>query len=283
VQLAEGRVRFALVYARDFARQSSSAQPGEDARVTAAQESADRWLEEGAGVPITAEDERRLLGELREPLMGSRAIDASKTLLIALDLDHLLLTQTTFRGSTVACVSARHARLELADATGARIVRCSFEGAAMRLSAFNDAKLEECDFTRANLEGTTWKHARVRRLTAIGAVFWDAHLEGASFVDCDLRDADFQALQGASSVGLEFVRCDLRGTIWSERDLAGASFIGCRMYGIRGRATGLEHAAIEEADLSPDARGARLSAHAEVVDSWRRDDWTEEREPGGIR
>jgi uncharacterized protein YjbI with pentapeptide repeats len=141
-------------------------------------------------------------------------------------------------------------------------------GARQRAAAFDNAVVEDCDLTCANLERTTWYGAQILRCAAASAILLDARLGLATFVDCDLRDADFQAMQHADAKGAVFLRCDLRNSQWHGRTLDGVSFVDCKLHGVRG-APDLEGAAIERPDLSAAGDGSHISTRAEVIGLWR--------------
>jgi uncharacterized protein YjbI with pentapeptide repeats len=281
--LASGRLRWAL----DCVEQFAAITPSELARVRAqlviARSVAEKWLPELAAESIPPERLQHILAELRDPLIGLRAICADNMLVIAFDLDGLPLAGISLRDATITHVSAKGARLECADVTNAKLLRSTFEGASLRVSRLDDAELEECNLSRANLEGASWRDATLTRCWAARAVFLNAHLERTRFVDCDLRDVDFQGATDIATFDVEFRNCDLRGTNWSGRDLSRVTFRGCRMYGIHGAATGLHDAVIEDADVSHAEADRRFANKPELLTRWQDDDWTitvELEEPG---
>jgi len=272
--VAGGRLRWSLACARQFAARSPAALIRVRARLVAAHDAAAHWLADEPDDEPSPERVRQLLQELRDPSLGVRPIDASNALIAGFDLDALPLTSTTLRGATVMHVTARRARLDSTDATKARIVHSRFERTSMRESTFDGAMVEDCDLSKANLEGTSWRGASLTRCVAAGAVFLNADLEGAQFVDCDLRDTDFQGSPDMSTRGTSFLRSNLRESNWGGRDLAGASFVDCRMFGIHGRASGLDATIVEQADLAYATERRRVATKNELLESWQEDEWT---------
>lgn len=272
--LASGRLRWALECVEQFAAYTPSELARVSDRLVAARQVAEMWLPERPADSMSPDRLPRIVAELLRDPSGLRRIFADNTLLIAFDLDGLPLAGITLRGTTIAHVSAKGARLECAEATKAKVVRSSFEGASLRMGIFDGAELEECNLSRANLEGTSWRGARLTRCWAARAVLLNAHLERTRFVDCDLRDVDFQGSADITTLDVEFWNCDLRETNWSGRDLSRVTFRRCRMYGIHGSVTGLDEAVIEDADVSHAGADRRSANKPELLARWQHDDWT---------
>ena len=184
VLLAAVRLRRCLACAHQFAARSISELAG--VRLAAVVDAAERWLPAESRISVTPETLRRVLAESSQSAVRLGTIDADDTLIIAFNLDDLPLGGIVLRGATVAQVSARRARLDMANASSAKIARSCFDSASLRRGVFDDAVLEECDLSRTNLQGTTWRGATVSRCHFAGAVFFDACLRGARFVECDL-------------------------------------------------------------------------------------------------
>jgi uncharacterized protein YjbI with pentapeptide repeats len=118
-------------------------------------------------------------------------------------------------------VYARGARLQSTNWEGARLEECELRGAGVDLG----------DLLRATVTGGDWDGVRLERALLNDAVFTsvslcdarlvDARLDGALFVDCDLRGADLSAdldyLSLGTNVGTRFVGCDLRGAVVTGR------------------------------------------------------------------
>jgi uncharacterized protein YjbI with pentapeptide repeats len=279
IVIAGGRLRWSLACAEQFAALSPAALIRMRPRIVRGLEAAERWLPQswGAGANgLSADRLQHLLYELRVPSFGLPAICADDTLIAEFDLDELPLAGVTLRGATIANVTARRARFDNADATKSHITRSFFESASLRMSVLDQAVLEVCDLSKANLEATRWRYAALGRCRAVGAVFLNADLEGTRFVDCDLRDTDWQGSPQAFSRGAEFIRCDLRESKWDGRDLSGVSFIHCKLYGVHGQATGIDEAVIEHADLSHLADRSHIGNKTDLLEMWPRDEWTDQ-------
>jgi uncharacterized protein YjbI with pentapeptide repeats len=96
--------------------------------------------------------------------------------------------------------------------------------------------------------------------------------DDALFVECDLRGADLSVVNTgprATSVGVRFVRCDLRTTKWTARDLGNVTFLDCRMHGVMGTvlAAGVD---IVRPDLSPNGDGSLIGSASDVANLWVR-------------
>lgn len=93
--------------------------------------------------------------------------------------------------------------LHRADLRGAKLEKISMGGAFLMnanlcSTVFNVANLESVNFSGSDCQGAT-----------LGGI-----LDGASFVNVDLRNAD---LSGSSMVGTQFINADLTRTDWSDR------------------------------------------------------------------
>jgi hypothetical protein len=140
--------------------------------------------------------------------------------------------------------------------------------------------LEHCDLSAANLEGASWHRATLSHCELACATLVDARLERAAFSDCSLRGANLEIVRSpevATLAGARFVRCDLRDTRWAGRDLGGATFIDCKLFGAHGAAA-LTGVVIERPDLSRLGDGSQLATQSEVVARW-----TATRAHGGLR
>jgi uncharacterized protein YjbI with pentapeptide repeats len=172
--------------------------------------------------------------------------------------------------SEVTSVTARRAHLDDLDASGARIAHCRFDECSMVGARFDEASLERCSLPRARLDATSWRGARVTSSQLAESVWRDAVLDGAMFVECDLRGADV----GVSSptavmpvVAATFIRCDLRGTRWRGRRLDQVSLMECKLYGAHGGPE-LNNVTIVLPDVSRDADGSRIATETEIAIGW---------------
>lgn len=236
--LAAGRVRWLVGSALQFAT-LAPLEPQVNARLAQVVEAAEWWL--------PAKFEATTSTSPFEP------VDASNLVLADLNLDRLPLLRLNLRYSTVAHLSAVGARVDGLDATAARIVLSRFHRASLRRSRLADAMIEDCDFSLANFEQSDWGSATVIRCNLAGVVLFDSRLE-ARFVDCNLRGADLQAYtRSVAGVGAEFIRCNLRDTTWTGRDLSCISLVDCQIDGALERQGGAE----DGSRVGTRARGAR--------------------------
>jgi uncharacterized protein YjbI with pentapeptide repeats len=266
--VAAGRLRWSLSCARDFAARSPFAMSRLRERFKQIEEAAGRWLPERPGFIEDTEHMRQVLMALSDPYLGHRTVCANNTLIAGLDLDDLPLTEMQFRGATVTQTTARRAKLESCDASGAVITRSCFDKASMRLCTFNDTEIQGCAFQNANVEGSQWRGTRISNVVAQGALLFHSDIRSAHFVDCDFRDADFQGFADSGTGGAVFTRCDLRRTNWHGRDLSDVSFVRCKLYGAFGNVYGLDAARLEAPDLSPDGDGGHIANRNELIRHW---------------
>jgi O-acetyl-ADP-ribose deacetylase (regulator of RNase III) len=132
------------------------------------------------------------------------------------------------------------------------------------------ASIERCRLDGAQLDGTTWQEATIRGSSFLDAVFGDAVLDDAVFTDCDLRGADFSVIPEGprgTTARTRFERCDLRGTVWIDRSLAGAVFIDCRFESAAGTPRDFEPLEIIRPDLSVAGDGSLIGSASDVLTS----------------
>jgi len=198
-------------------------------------------------------------------------IDAAHASLADLDLDELDLARIALTGASLIDITARRAGCDAADARATRWLRCELEGSSLAAAVFSDSIVEHCELTRANLEGTSWHGATLSHCTLRRARLVDARLDRAVFSDCNLRAADLGIASSpsvATLAGARFVRCDLRETNWAGRELGGATFIDCKLFGAHG-APGLAGVVIERPDVSLIGDGSQIQSQHDVVAGWR--------------
>ena len=199
------------------------------------------------------------------------AINAQHARLIDLDLDDLELGSISLHGASLTDISARRLSCDAADASSTRWLRCQLEHSALVMAVFSGSTVEHCELSRANLEGTSWHRATLSHTGFRRALMIDARLDRAAFSDCNLRGADLEIVRSrdvATLAGARFVRCDLRDTNWAGRELGGATFIDCKLFGAHGVPM-LAGVLIERPDLSLDADGSRIGTHDDAVAGWR--------------
>jgi uncharacterized protein YjbI with pentapeptide repeats len=264
--VAAGRLRWQLASAQQYAMQSLAGYARVHARLNDVLMSAQRWLSAYAPAPPSPEQCQRLLLRLAEPYRLLARIDATGATLVELELDALPLAQLALVSATLIAVTALGAQLDEVDATGATIAGSGFGGASIHRGNFEQTAIDNSDFTRANLEASRWTNATLSRCVAFRAVLMDARMDGATFTDCDFREADFQSNR-PTGVGARFVRCDLRETNWRGRSLRGASFIDCKLWGAV-EADDASEAVIERPDLSRAGDGSRIGDKHDAASYW---------------
>jgi uncharacterized protein YjbI with pentapeptide repeats len=231
---------------------------------------AQRWLVGEPAQPLLTSGglADRIAARRRRRAIGILADDAS---LVDLDLSGLALSRISLRGAILADIVARRADCEAADARATRWLRCQLDDSSLAMAVFAGSRLDDCDLTRADLTSTSWHRATLSHCTLARTSLVDARLERAVLVDCDLRGADLRIARSpevASLAGAQLIRCDLRDTRWSGRDLGGATLVDCKLFGAHG-APALAGVAVEAADVSRLADGSRRAAQSDVVAAWR--------------
>jgi uncharacterized protein YjbI with pentapeptide repeats len=240
---------------------------------------AQRWLVSEPPRPLYA------IGGLVDRIAARRdrrcpRIAADDATLVDLDLDDLELSRISLHRAILTEVSARRAVCDAADARSTRWLRCQLEASSLAMTVFSGSTLEHCDLSDANLEGASWHRATLSHCALPCATLVDARLDRAVFSDCRLRGANLEIARSpevATLAGARFVRCDLRDTRWAGRELGGATFIDCKLFGAHG-AVALTGVVIERPDLSRLGDGSQLATQSEVVARW-----TAARGHGGLR
>jgi uncharacterized protein YjbI with pentapeptide repeats len=231
---------------------------------------AQRWLVSEPPRPLR---EIGTLIDRRSLRRGSRApaVVADHATLIDLDLDDLDLVRISLSGANLAEVTLRRADCTAADASSSRWQRCQLEHGTLTMAVLAGAVLEHCELSRARLEGTSWHRATLTHCVLRRALLLDARLDRAELHDCDLRGADLAVVRSpavATLAGARFVRCDLRDTHWGGRQLGGATFVDCKLFGVRG-ASAFAGVVIERPDLSRLGDGSQVGTQSDVVAGWR--------------
>ena len=137
------------------------------------------------------------------------------------------------------------------EVRGSRLTSVFLDGAGIEASMLVDCRLDDCSLAnvrahessmirvavaRSRLTGISWSAGGIRDVTFEGckmnlAGFRMQKFSTVVFVDCDLRDSDFQ---GADLRGARFERCDLTNVEFSNADLTGAWFQDCSFERLRG-------------------------------------------------
>jgi len=264
--VSAGRLRWQLACAQQYAMTSPAGYARVHVRLMDVIQTAHRWLPTYPLAPPSPERCQRLLLGLVEPISLLSRIDASGATLAELELDGLPLARLGLAGATLVGVTAVGTRLDEMEAADATMLRSRFDAASLRRAKFEHAVVEDCSWSAANLELSHWGHATMLRCVATRAVLLDARLDGATFIDCDFRQGDFQA-SAVIGIGARFVRCDLRATNWRGRSLRGATFSDCKLWGAIGAGDASE-AVIERPDLSCAGDGSRVGDKHEAVNHW---------------
>ena len=266
--IASARLRWAISAARPLI-----AAQGHDARhahqLDRIANRAQRWL--AAEPPRPLQEIRSLVDRvsLRRRRRGP-AIAADHAVLVDLDLDELDLGRISLRAAHLTEVGLRRAACVAADASASRWLRCRLERCDLAMAVLAGAHLERCELSRARAEGTSWHRATLVHCALRRASLIDARLDRAELRDCDLRGADLSIVRSpnvATLVGARFVRCDLRDTRWTGRELGGAAFVDCKLFGARG-ATAVAGVMIERPDLSRLGDGSQIATQSDVVAGW---------------
>jgi uncharacterized protein YjbI with pentapeptide repeats len=270
VMVAAARLNWALEYAREFAGRSPTVMARLRSRFEMIHSLLRSWQADGSLTNMVPgrEQAQGAFAMVSDPYLRGGAVLASDTLIQGLDLDDLPLSGMQLRNAKLLQVTARRARLDNIDATGSTVTQSCFDGASMRHCKLAGARVVECSLSRANFEGANWNGATVVNCVSKRALWFHARIVNSEFVDCDFVDSDFHGFPDTGT-DARFVRCDLRGTRWQGRDLFGASFIGCKLYGVSGRVAGLGLARFDDNDLSPDGDGSLIVTQEELVTRWR--------------
>lgn len=177
-------------------------------------------------------------------------------------------------GADLFDLDGRGAALERAQLGQLHLLQCQLAGAQLFGADLAGAMLDSCDLTSIDGRASRWRDALVLRGRLQGAALAGADLRGAIFSDCDLRGADLSDVaraQGGGEGGAArsiWIRCDLRNTVWTHRDLAQAHFAGCRLADARELRLGPGGSAVRcEPELAaerdpPQARAAPVARRA---------------------
>jgi len=102
----------------------------------------------------------------------------------------------------------------------------------LRRATFWDTFIEGTDFNYSRLDNSDWKDTCVTRSFFRDSSFQDAVFQGCAFFACDFTNVDFSTTHdrpmaaGGSRV-TQFVRCNMTGTTWNNRNLSNVDFFGC--------------------------------------------------------
>jgi uncharacterized protein YjbI with pentapeptide repeats len=199
-------------------------------------------------------------------------IDASGQTIVDVSVESIDLRGARFAGATLRDVDACRSMLDELNAEDVTLRGVQAIAASMRRADLRRCLAEHSDFSWANLQRSNLRAANVFWCSFTGSTMNDMLCDDVLFIECDLRGADLSAAGPcATSVGARFVRCDLRSTKWSGRDLGGVTFHDCRMHGVSGTvlATGAD---IVRPDLSPNGDGSMIATASEVANLWAKEE-----------
>ena len=262
-KMAAARLRWALSAAQQLALHA----PGSEVQEKELQSLALTWRDAANRQPLTCEDLEAMLGcKDAGPFVSD--IDGSGLDLLAIDLHRLEIPRVRLVGAKLVDVRMSGAILDAADLGAAHLVRCQLDACALASAVFDRITLDGCDLARSAFSRSSWQGAAARTCSFAGADLVDTRLDLATFSDCSFRGANLATRgRGAAMRGSRFVRCDLRETDWSGRDLSGVTFIACAFYGAHGAPT-IGNVVIEGPDLSASADGSQLGGRGDVVARW---------------
>jgi uncharacterized protein YjbI with pentapeptide repeats len=181
---------------------------------------------------------------------------------------------STFARAELRGVQMVQTNLQSCSFVGARLAQCNLLGAVIALGKLDDAVIEGGRFDRAYLNRCLWRRARVQGASFRYADLANSALDDAVFINCDLRGANLSLREDSKNVlgtttRTRFERCDLRDTLWADRDIQGAVFIDCRFHGASGMPARLDGVRVERPDISPDGDGSVISESSAVLSVWR--------------
>jgi uncharacterized protein YjbI with pentapeptide repeats len=201
---------------------------------------------------------------------GARLVahDLTAARLVDVTLDGGVLDGATLVNAELIGVRANDAHLASVRFDDARLSRVSLLRGTLPHVHFDRAFIDASDLRETVLDRTTWPDAYVGTTAFDGSTFGDAVLDAATFSRCTFARADFRSRSAATTRAV-FEDCDLRSTRWHGRDVAGATFVRCKLAGVQGRPGGLDAATFVETDLSPDGDGSDIAGPADVRAVWR--------------
>jgi uncharacterized protein YjbI with pentapeptide repeats len=125
------------------------------------------------------------------------------------------------------------------DLTSASMIRlhvlgCDMFGAHLARANLGEAVVEDCDVSSSDSRFSCWAGAAAVRSRMQRICLFEADLTSVMVSDSDLRGADLSAHPGGATANNSiWVRCDLRDTVWTHRQLQRAHFVACRLSGAR--------------------------------------------------
>jgi len=173
-----------------------------------------------------------------------------------------------FNDADLERVTFVRAHLDTAGFKRTAIRGGNWSDATLSRTDWTHVKIDATDLSRADLSKSVWEDAIVTGAKLVGAKLTNAPLDRAMFHGCDFRDANLASVEkfpASTSRDTRFVECDLRGSDWTGRTIAGATFVRCKLAGARG----LDRAAakLEDCDTgaSPSTVADELRALLAIV------------------
>ena len=192
-----------------------------------------RWLAEGDG-----EKAQRLIGKggnARSSNWVGR--DFSLADLETCTLDDTMASMTRWNGARLVRCTATECDFTGAEMMEATLTEVDFTDAVLGEVRLCDSHISGCRFANTWLGQTMWYRASVIGCSFIGAQLIDAAFDHATFVDCDFDGSTLEIEREGrlgTAVGVQFIRCNFRNTIWTGRDLYRATFVDCTFESARG-------------------------------------------------
>lgn len=186
----------------------------------------ERWVERGR----KGKGRLIVVNAYHETMKIGRGVNLSGARFFDTELPDVYLMDVKFHDAEFVDTTLVRGKLYGAEFVGATLNAGSLATADLKTADLSRARINGTDFTDAKLHLTAWDKAVASHATFARARFGDANLDGAVFHDCDFRDAVFSAEDPETppTTKARFERCDLSGTTWEGRDLAGAEFIDCK-------------------------------------------------------
>ena len=194
-----------------------------------------------------------------------------------------MLEETSFVEAGLSLCALKEIKAAGADFRGLRAFKCLVSKAELGGADFSGAALSEClfqeseavglclagadlrkfyldmesNFCRADFSGADLREASFRLSRLNGAIFYQARLDNALILQCDLSGA---YLSGVQAGGLRLIKCELSGADLSGANLMHGELRKCRLCGTDLAGANLYGAALQGLILNKDTRwdGANL-------------------------
>ncbi len=160
-----------------------------------------------------------------------------------LDLRGMRLIGTDLSGIDITSADLTDAQLLQCNLRGSRLVGAKLRNALLHDVDLTEAELLGADLSGADLTNATLDRAGFGQVTAIGAGFFGATANAATFSGADLTDADFRAANLDSS---RMLAATMVGVDFSSATLVSADLTGCELAGARFREADLRHSRLKK-------------------------------------